>query len=290
MRKSRFRVKITKPGAFFVALTIMLGVAAVNTGNNLIYLIAALMLSLMALSGLSSFLNLVGLDFKIEVPEETYASRRTLLTIWIKNRKPYLPSFLLGINTPLGTTWLPYLPPKKTMPMHLWVSFPKRGWQKLPEMMVFSYFPLYFFSRGFKYFKEQAFVVYPKPLSCPLPPAIFHQGQREQGRQKGREEFRNLREWVSGDDLRYVHWLATARLNKFVIKEYEGGGTKNIILSIPSGTKDIELHLSRLTYLANTLFKAGYAVGLKTNSLYLPPKRGLQQRKNILKTLALYEG
>ncbi|CAD7771508.1 MAG: hypothetical protein KIIPBIDF_00264 [Candidatus Methanoperedenaceae archaeon GB50] len=68
MRKSRFQVKITKPGIFFVALTIMLGVAAVNTGNNLIYLIAALMLSLMALSGLSSFLNLVGLDFKIEVP------------------------------------------------------------------------------------------------------------------------------------------------------------------------------------------------------------------------------
>jgi uncharacterized protein (DUF58 family) len=290
MKRGNFKVKITKPGIFFVLLTIVLGVAAINTGNNLLYLIAGLMLSIMALSGLSSFFNLVNLELSLETPGEIYASQQALLTIRIRNKKRYLPSFLLGMSTPLGISWLPYLPPKKGLDLNLWMVFPKRGWQNLAEITLSSYFPLRFFSRSFKYFTDETYLVYPKPIFSPLPQAAFSEGEEGEGNQRDKQDFRGLREFEEGDDLRYVHWVATAKLNKFILKEYRGSGFKDIVLSIGPEIESIEEHLSRLTYLTNTLIKAGYTVGLEANSLYLPPNRGERQRKDILKALALYEG
>ena len=60
--KKRYRVKITAAGYVYVLITIILGVGAVNTGNNLLYLMSSLLLALMVLSGMSSLGNLFSLS------------------------------------------------------------------------------------------------------------------------------------------------------------------------------------------------------------------------------------
>ncbi|MDL1956758.1 MAG: DUF58 domain-containing protein [Candidatus Desulfofervidus auxilii] len=287
MKKGRFKVKITIAGIVFVILTIILGVAAINTGNNLLYIIAALMLSIMGLSGFSSFINLINLDFTLELPQEIYAKKKTFLIIKIKNKKQYFPSFLLGIKNSFSISWLTFLPPKKEASIYLWTVFQRRGWQNIPEIFIFSYFPLSFFSRGFKLSFKEKCLVYPKPIVCDFSSMLKDFGH-EDVQKKGEEDFKGLRESLNGEYLRHVHWLATARLGKFILKEYEGDGSKKVLL-ILSNKNDLENQLGRLTYLANLFFKKDYAVGLKTPSIYLPPEKGEKQRKEILKTLALYE-
>ncbi len=78
MKKGQFRVKVTKAGPIYIFLTLFIGVAAGNTGNNMLYLITSFMLAVMALSGLSSFINLLGLEFVFCPKEEIYAQKRTL--------------------------------------------------------------------------------------------------------------------------------------------------------------------------------------------------------------------
>ncbi|MBK9998607.1 MAG: hypothetical protein IPO99_16120 [Nitrospira sp.] len=47
-------IRVTTEGIRFLLLTLAVGIAAVNTGNNLFYLLLAMMLSLVVLSGLLS--------------------------------------------------------------------------------------------------------------------------------------------------------------------------------------------------------------------------------------------
>ena len=105
----------------------------------------------------------------------------------------------------------------------------------------------------------------------------------------GTEDFKGIRKYTEGDSLRHIHWLLTAKVGQLMVKEFTGGGKKEIWLILSAGLKDIETYLGQLTYTCNHYFKQGYAVGLKTPTLSLPPKADARQRKKILEVLATYE-
>ena len=290
MKKGQFRVKITKAGAIYIFLTIFIGVAAINTGNNMLYLITSFMLAVMGLSGLSSFINLLGLEFVLSPKEEIYAQKRTLFALQIHNKK-YFPSLLLGIDTGEKTTWVIYLPPQGGIKTTFWLSFSKRGWQKAPSLRIYSYFPLGFFARGFTLTSKEKFLVYPRPIYSHLSPTNSESpANMISTSTHTAEDFKGIREYTQGDSLRHVHWLITARVGQLVVKEFTGGGKREIWLKLSGAMQDIETHLGRLTYACNYYFKLGYAVGLKTPRLSLPPKADERQRKKILQVLATYEG
>ncbi|NIQ94316.1 MAG: hypothetical protein GWN87_08975, partial [Desulfuromonadales bacterium] len=54
-------------------LTLLLGFAAVNTGNNLLYLMVSALLGFMAVSGLIGRYNLARLRVEFAAPPEIYA-------------------------------------------------------------------------------------------------------------------------------------------------------------------------------------------------------------------------
>jgi len=68
-------------------LTIFLGVSAINTGNNLIYLIVAALLSFMGISGFFGKNNLSSVEVDIEFPQEIYARNEFPLKINLTNKK-----------------------------------------------------------------------------------------------------------------------------------------------------------------------------------------------------------
>ena len=58
-------MKITREGKRFILTTVLIGVAALNTGNNLIYLIFSLMLSFIALAIVLLRINLSGITLEV---------------------------------------------------------------------------------------------------------------------------------------------------------------------------------------------------------------------------------
>ena len=66
-------LRATRAGWCFIAIIFGVGFAALNTGNNLLYLVLALMLAFLVLSGLLSEASLRGLRVERHLPRELFA-------------------------------------------------------------------------------------------------------------------------------------------------------------------------------------------------------------------------
>ena len=67
------RLEFTREGKYFVAITVGVGFAAINTGNNLLYLLLGMMLSFIIASGILSELSLRELAVMRTPPDAVYA-------------------------------------------------------------------------------------------------------------------------------------------------------------------------------------------------------------------------
>src|SRR5262249_10068835 len=80
----------TRDGVWCLLVVMGLGVAAINTGNNLLYLLVSLLLALIIMSGVLSEQSLRRLDLTAMDPEEIYAGRPALFGMTVANRKRWL--------------------------------------------------------------------------------------------------------------------------------------------------------------------------------------------------------
>ena len=66
--------EVTRSGGLYVAMVLVIGIAALNTGNNLLYIIVAAMLAAILVSGIASALCLRGLQLELKIPEHIFAN------------------------------------------------------------------------------------------------------------------------------------------------------------------------------------------------------------------------
>jgi uncharacterized protein (DUF58 family) len=95
--RDAFNYDVTGVGIIYVVSVLLIGVAALNTGNNLLYVIVAAMLAAILVSGVASALVLRGLELDIRLPDQVFADRPTLGKIVIRNRRRWLPSFSISV-------------------------------------------------------------------------------------------------------------------------------------------------------------------------------------------------
>jgi uncharacterized protein (DUF58 family) len=117
---------------------------------------------------------------------------------------------------------------------------------------------------------------------------------RGQGR-----EFESMRDYVRGDEMRHISWMATARRGRLITRQYQIERNQSIVIMIDAGrlmTSRIE-HLSKLDHAINAALAIGYVatrggdnIGLlvfnRQVAAYLPPQRGHAQLAAM--TEALY--
>lgn len=84
--------EVTRTGALYAIVVLVIGIAALNTGNNLLYVIVAAMLAAIAVSGIASTLCLRGLELDLKVPEHIFAGIDVPATICVRNPRKWLPS------------------------------------------------------------------------------------------------------------------------------------------------------------------------------------------------------
>ncbi|HEY6097143.1 MAG TPA: hypothetical protein VIU83_03740, partial [Candidatus Deferrimicrobium sp.] len=75
------RLRVPFAGKAFLLVTLGVGVAAVNTGNNLLYLALSLNLSLVLLSGVLSEGTLRRVTLKVRPASEAFAGREAFLAV-----------------------------------------------------------------------------------------------------------------------------------------------------------------------------------------------------------------
>src|SRR5882672_7989875 len=73
------KLKFTREGKYFLGITLGVGFAAINTGNNLLYLLLGMLLSLIILSGVMSELSLRDLTVVRRLPTRAQVGRAHLV-------------------------------------------------------------------------------------------------------------------------------------------------------------------------------------------------------------------
>jgi uncharacterized protein (DUF58 family) len=90
------RYELTREGISYIVAVLVIGIAALNTANNLLFIVVAAMLAAMLVSGISSTIVLFGLNLKVTLPENVFAGKPCIGTVTIRN-DGRLPSFSVSV-------------------------------------------------------------------------------------------------------------------------------------------------------------------------------------------------
>jgi uncharacterized protein (DUF58 family) len=95
--RDTFDYEVTRVGVVYVLVTLVIGIAALNTGNNLLYIVVAAMLSAILASGMASAVVLRSLELDVRMPAHLFAGRAAQGRITLRNSRRWLPSFSIGV-------------------------------------------------------------------------------------------------------------------------------------------------------------------------------------------------
>jgi len=262
----RRSIRFTSEGTRFLLFTFGIGLAAINTGNNLFYLLLAMMLSLIVISGLLSEHCLRRLEFHRHVPDLIIANEPTTLTVSVTNRNRHLPSFSLrlldvvdGQDVDRGLA-IPLLPPQSSVLLSHSFLATKRGWIRFEGIGAQTRFPFGLFLKKGRYATEAHLLVSPpiKSLALRFVDELVSNGQGASLPRRGHgTQLYNLRLYQPGDDSRAIHWMTTARTSQLIVRETESEDQRRItvVLSIVAPEECEILFERSVTFVASLLWQ-----------------------------------
>lgn len=244
---TRRSIRLTPEGVRFLLFTIGIGVAAINTGNNLFYLLLAMMLSFVVISGLLSEQCLRRLDFHRYVPDLVMANEPTTVTLSVTNRNTRLPSFSVRLFDVAGGQdidrglFVRHLPAQRSLLLSYPLIATTRGWFRLDCIRAETLFPFGFFLKRALYPVDADILIGPpiKPLSLRFVDELVSEGQGLSLPRRGHgTQLYNLRLYQPGDDSRAIHWMTTARTSQLIVRETEAEDQRRITIILSTLAPD----------------------------------------------------
>ncbi len=286
-------IKINKAGHLYIVLTIMIGLAAVNTGNNLVYIIASALLSYMLISGIFGRSNIYGVDIMLEFPDEVYAGVDVPVRVRVNNTRRFMPLFLIMAEVESQAILFPFVKAKGSESRSMNMCFQRRGRYRVGPISVSSIFPFNFFTRYRKISRFFDLTIFPKPIRCRL-----SQLHDRQTRFKGdissntpgyESEILSIRDYVLGDPPKYISWKSTAKTGRLKTKELSSIELQQVLIDFNQiDRKNLEYALSCVTHVLLRLIRSSTPVGLRIDGETYKPAVSMGHKLRMLEKLALY--
>jgi uncharacterized protein (DUF58 family) len=133
---------VTRAGLIYILISVVIGIAAINTGNNLLYVVVAALLSAILVSGVASAFVLRSLELDVHLPEHVFAARPLLARLLLRNTSSWLPSFSVRVVPAKRKVrikdrwqWEPYTLglPRNRAPQNQWLRLPDRRLRRVRE-------------------------------------------------------------------------------------------------------------------------------------------------------------
>jgi uncharacterized protein (DUF58 family) len=225
--------KISRAGWLYFGATLLVALAALNTGNNLLFLILACLVSVILMSGILSSISLAGVELRIGLPEHIFAGQTVRAQVELINGKLVLPSFALRVEAvvPKNSSaaalletpvFFPYIPREQGMKQSVPVTFLKRGLHVQDTFRIVTRFPFGFLQKSRRVTLKSEALVYPSvetdsELSESFPGI---EGSIESYHKGRGQDLHALREYVPTDSASHVHWKASARAGSLMVREF----------------------------------------------------------------------
>jgi uncharacterized protein (DUF58 family) len=229
----KMEFKITREGWIYAGGILLVALAALNTGNNLLFLILATLIAAILISGILSSISLSGVELRLELPEHIFAKQPVRGLVELRNEKLTLPSFSLRVEAvadknPPGSAiletpvYFPYIRKHDRMKQSVPMTFSRRGVYRQEAFRIVTRFPFGFLQKSRRLDLLTEAMAYPsvEPTHELLEILPGLQGALE-SLSKGRgQDLYALRGYVPTDSASHVHWKASARLGSLMVREF----------------------------------------------------------------------
>jgi len=275
----RMDYRVTSEGIVYLAGIFIIALAALNTGNNLLFMTLACMLAGILISGLLSQIVLSGVELRLDLPEHIFANQPVMALAELTNHKLRLPSFSLrlvgakggakgGAGAKTGAArwgkskaaasqaseiltmpvYFPYLPPRQQSRQAVQLVFPQRGVYRQDSIGVQTRFPFGFLEKTRQVESKMEAVVYPSVA----PSEEFYEvlplvtGELESFTRGRGNDLYSIRDYQTFDSARHVDWKASARTGSLQVREFAREDERRVLLvldpSMPTGGKPQAAH------------------------------------------------
>ncbi|MFP2913540.1 DUF58 domain-containing protein, partial [Pyxidicoccus sp. 3LFB2] len=234
-------LKVTRIGRTYLVVTFGVGLGALNTGNNLLYLLLGLLLSMVVVSGVLSERCIRDLSVRRVGTEAAFAAEPFAFRWAVSKKRGH--GFALTLSeadSPLtGEGGVGYLRAGVDHVVRADLTAPQRGPVLLTGVRVTTTWPLGLFAKTRVFPLEGTLLVYPRRgYACQDP------GEAERGpvgdagnprRNDGTGDVSGLRELMQGEDARRIHWKKSAALGKLLRVEREREERRTWVLAVSAG-------------------------------------------------------
>jgi uncharacterized protein (DUF58 family) len=300
-------------GWAFLLGTFVFGIIGVGTRDWVVLLVFGLLLATVLFSAVLPILNLRRVRVERQPMPSVHAGETFLASARISTDARGSDS--IGVVLVDGSSG-PYARPGHAMAVRVRPGEPaqvryrvrikSRGRHVIDDCVLATRYPFGLFEHTVRRPHETEILVLPRLgrfRADPLPRSRFSRRMTstETVREKGQEEFGNLREYRPGDSPRLIAWRATARHGALMVKEMESDKTKRVTVFLESrleegaGTRErlrLERSISFTATLLKVLARRSYWIqvhffGPRTQSV--SAGRGARKLDRVMERLAVLE-
>lgn len=252
-------IEVTGGGGLFLVILVVVGFAAWNTGNNLLFMIFSLLGSTLFVGGVAARASLRDLIVSARFPDHIFAGEAAPVIVTLRNAKRVFPSFSILVEArgpnesanqsgrsrarrflkrPLA--YFTYVPHRAAVEQRVEQLFAKRGHVLINGFELSTRFPFGFFKfRRRLRARNVDIVVYPKPepIGDELHLLPTYAGRLAAVRRGVGQDLFSLRDYQPQDDLRHIDWKATARSRNLTVREFTAEDERRITIVLD--TRDL---------------------------------------------------
>lgn len=244
-------IEPTSGGGVFLVIIVVVGFAAWNTGNNLLFLVFSLLCSTLFVGWIAARASLRDLTVSARFPDHIFAGEPAPVIVILRNTKSVLPSFSIfvearGPRTELSQksrkkylkrllAYFSYVPHGAAAEQRVEQLFPTRGHVLIDGFELSTRFPFGFFRRRRRLrARDVDIIVYPKPdvISDELHLLPMYAGRLPSLRRGAGHDLFSLRDYQPQDDLRHIDWKATARSHRLTVREFTSEDERRITIAL----------------------------------------------------------
>jgi uncharacterized protein (DUF58 family) len=239
-------LRLTAGGVIFCGIFLVVGLAAYNTGNNLLFLVFSVLASTLFVSWAAARAQLRDLSVSARFPDHIFAGEPAPVLVGLRNSKRALPSFSVLVEwrhqlereprrkilrrlarrprfDKQSLAYFMHVPRRSRAEQRVEQTFPRRGHVLVTGFELSTRFPFGFFRlRRRLRARNVDLVIYPKlePASDELHLLPMNIGRQLSARRGAGHDLHSLREYLPQDDVRHIDWKATARARHLVVREF----------------------------------------------------------------------
>lgn len=297
--RARRRLKFTREGRVFVLTSLGVGVAAINTGSNMLYLVLGVFLALVIVSGVLSEWMLWHVSVRRNLPARVFASEAHLVEVELRNERGAYPIVAVEVedlreNAPADKRcFFLRVPPGGSQVAVYRRVVKARGRLRFAGFRVVTRFPFGFFEKSVFVEAPGELVVYPAitPLRSEDDGDLVGVPHEQRAVRGAGQESLSFRASVGTDPLRDIAWKLSARGAGLVAHERGDfvGSDETVRFEDPSDAELFERELSRVASLLVHRVGQGRSATLlfRGERRVVSPGAGLDE---ALTTLALVPG